>query len=279
MGGAVMTETFEIELFGGHADGRTYTLADLPSHFNTVQVGIPAIYTAAVEPTTFGPPDITTYALEYNQTTGKPRQTPEGRHIYRHGPRPAEPAGLPHWVADAFPRAHSWVQLGPQRWRALEPLMRHVDYVLYVLMASKDGRSYCVGQRVDPATLAQLDRADVELEIFRELSYQCEDALLPLCVVPGCQERGRMLLHAAEDGRLAGKDWRRGDEIRLCHEHYHDVWKAAGCHDLEQLAEWLRPDAKLEPDWRDGVFEHHAYWSRPGCTLRLDETEAPWRKS
>jgi hypothetical protein len=240
---------FEIELFGGHADGRTYTLPNLPSHWNTVQVGIPVTF-AATEASIFDVPDVVTYALEYNQTTGKPRQTPEGRHIYRHGPRPAEPAGLPHWVADGFPRAHSWVRLGPERWRALEPLMRHVDYVLHVLAISRDGRSAFAGHRADPAMLARLDLdpEDFELEVFRDLAHRCEDMLLPACVAPGCEERGRMLLHVAADGRLAGRDWKNGDEIRLCHAHYSDVWKSAGCYDVSRMAEWLQPDAMTAPD-------------------------------
>lgn len=232
--------SYEIELFGGHADGRTHVVRELSSHFNTMSVGIDADWLAAepVEPIL----DIVTYSLEYNQATGKPRQTPEGRYIYRHGPRPTLPKNLPHAIADAFPRAHHWESKGDGRWRALEPLTRGVDVWLYVLTLTEYGRTAYVADRVSFEAL-DLARFDLDGRVFDELEYRCRDMLLPECVVPGCTERGRMLFHAAARGRLAGREWQSGDEIRLCHPHAHDVYRAVGCVDVDQLAGWLRPDA------------------------------------
>lgn len=73
------------------------------------------------------------------------------------------------------------------------------------------------------------------------------EALIPECVVPGCAEKGRSVFIAAERGRLAGRDWNRGDQIRICPQHAHDIYCAQGVYGIEHLAEWLRPDAKLDP--------------------------------
>lgn len=73
-----------------------------------------------------------------------------------------------------------------------------------------------------------------------------EDAR-PLCVVPGCVDKARMEFYAAEDGRLAGRAWRRGDPIKVCSEHGLDVYRAQGVYGVDQLAAWLRPDALLDP--------------------------------
>lgn len=73
------------------------------------------------------------------------------------------------------------------------------------------------------------------------------EELIPQCVVPGCAEKGRAVLVADERGRLAGRPWERGDKIRLCPEHADDVYRAFGAYGLDNLAEWLRPDARLDP--------------------------------
>lgn len=69
------------------------------------------------------------------------------------------------------------------------------------------------------------------------------EAALPPCVVPDCGEKGRLTFVAAESGRLAGREWRRGDEIRLCPRHGYDVARAAGARGMDQLPDWLKGDA------------------------------------
>lgn len=79
------------------------------------------------------------------------------------------------------------------------------------------------------------------------------EAQLPPCVAPGCQEKGRTILIAEEWGRFVGRWWERGEKIRLCMPHYADLVQAQGQYGvMDQLAEWLRPDASnLDP--LDGV--------------------------
>lgn len=93
------------------------------------------------------------------------------------------------------------------------------------------------------------------------------EELIPECVVPGCAEKGRYTFGAAEPGRLAGRDWNLGDEIRVCPEHGHDIYLAQGVYGIEHLAEWLRPDAKLDPldaydAATDSLFSDQIIWSR-----------------
>lgn len=57
--------------------------------------------------------------------------------------------------------------------------------------------------------------------VAESLWHHAFEATLPGCVVPGCTEKGRLTFTAAEHGRLAGRDWQRGDEIRLCPNHGH----------------------------------------------------------
>lgn len=66
------------------------------------------------------------------------------------------------------------------------------------------------------------------------------------CVVPGCPDPAREVFTAAERGRLAGREWGPGDEIDLCPPHGRDVRLAQYVHGVDQLAEWLRPDARAD---------------------------------
>ncbi|MFC6080967.1 hypothetical protein [Sphaerisporangium aureirubrum] len=72
------------------------------------------------------------------------------------------------------------------------------------------------------------------------------------CIVPGCGVRARVAFIAAEDGRIAGRDVRRGDVIDLCAPHGDDVYRAQGQR-YDELPEWLKADAKTDP--LDGVFD------------------------
>jgi hypothetical protein len=71
----------------------------------------------------------------------------------------------------------------------------------------------------------------------------------PPCVVSGCTAKGTTNYTAAGRGRLAGRDWEPGDRIDLCPAHGYDVLHAQGVYGVDQLAAWLRPDAR--PDALD----------------------------
>jgi hypothetical protein len=86
-----------------------------------------------------------------------------------------------------------------------------------------------------------------DVRMADHLLYELERASLPFCIAPGCDALAPMLFIADEYGRLAGRDWQPGNRIRLCHRHAHDVYRAQGVYGRDQLAEWLRPDAKLDP--------------------------------
>jgi hypothetical protein len=129
-----------------------------------------------------------------------------------------------------------WEDRGGGLWWAREPW----GGWRYVLI---DGDAYCVvpaGGHIDgdPDFEAHLRRIAAE-----EIAYQ----RLPTCIVPGCDDKAPMIFRAAERGRLAGREWQRGQEIRTCPEHGQDVYMAQGARGLNQLAEWLRPDARLDP--------------------------------
>jgi hypothetical protein len=64
------------------------------------------------------------------------------------------------------------------------------------------------------------------------------------CVVPGCTSPARMTYTAAGFGRLAGRDWKPGQEILMCPAHSCDMLRARGVTDREQLPGWLRADAR-----------------------------------
>jgi hypothetical protein len=129
-----------------------------------------------------------------------------------------------------------WEDRGDGLWRTREPW----DGWRYVLL---DGDAYCVvpaGGHIDddPGFEAHLRQVAAD-----EIAYQ----RLPTCVVPGCDDRAPMIFRAAEAGRLAGQQWQRGQEIRTCPEHGNDIYQAQGARGVDQLAEWLRPDARLDP--------------------------------
>jgi hypothetical protein len=90
--------------------------------------------------------------------------------------------------------------------------------------------------------IAGADLAGMVARCWERLHRMVEHDLLPGCVVPGCERRGEARLVAAADGPLAGRQWRQGEEIRLCPAHYHDVVCAVGALTRTDLAEWLRAD-------------------------------------
>jgi hypothetical protein len=130
-----------------------------------------------------------------------------------------------------------WEDRGGGLWRARE-LGGGWRYVLI------DGDLHCVtpggggGWPDDPGFEAEIRRAAAD-----EIAYQ----RLPTCVVPDCDQKAPMVFRAAERGRLAGQEWQRGQEIRTCPEHGNDIYQAQGVRGVDRLAEWLRPDARLDP--------------------------------
>lgn len=66
------------------------------------------------------------------------------------------------------------------------------------------------------------------------------------CVAPGCAEPARLVFTVAARGRLAGRDWQPGDQVDTCPGHGNDIHRAQHVYGLDQLAEWLRPDARAD---------------------------------
>jgi hypothetical protein len=255
--------TFEIELVGGHADGQVFAVPALgPAWTTAAPMGAEWWRGDDLYPTTA--PATATYLLEYNQATGQPRRTPQGRYVYRYGRRPSSPVGLPHFVADAFPDATGWERCGPGRWRASEPAPLGGDCVLLVAVVEVEGRQGFAPARVTTEMLAATgsDPDAVLNHWFRRLESLCRDLLAPDCVVPGCDRRGTRVFVAAADGRLAGRDWRVGDEVRLCLGHGYDVYRALAMR-RDELPDWLRADALPESDGIGGVVSRYYGYTLP----------------
>jgi hypothetical protein len=99
---------------------------------------------------------------------------------------------------------------------------------------------------------------------------------IPTCIVPDCGERAPQLFIADAYGRLAGRDLLPDDEIRLCVPHGSDLYQAQHVRGVDRLAEWLRPDAMLDPIDAFGVgplFQDEVLRSE-GKALRV-RREAP----
>lgn len=135
-----------------------------------------------------------------------------------------------------FPDAENWEDRGDGLYRCTRPFV--AGYVYYLV-----GDGWYAGA---PAS-EHVDREPaMEAAVRQNLEREAEYQQLPTCVVPGCREKAPYLFKAAERGDLAGRRWERGDEIRTCPEHGADIYRAQGARGLDQLAEWLRPDAKLD---------------------------------
>lgn len=71
------------------------------------------------------------------------------------------------------------------------------------------------------------------------------------CIAPACTADAETAFIVDGTGRLAGRDWKPGDVVRLCWPHAMDVYGTTGKTDPSQVAEWLRPDAADPPNtWR-----------------------------
>jgi hypothetical protein len=154
-------------------------------------------------------------------------------------------------IKQRFPGADGWWDRGGGLWRARlnNPSRQH----LYVLVDERG--AYAAA----PASSEPLP--GLEAEVRRVLAAEIDYQLLPACVVAGCEEKAPEVFKAAERGYLAGRRWERGDEIRTCPAHGHDIYMAQGVHGRHRLAEWLRPDAKLDvldelDAWHDALHGH-----------------------
>lgn len=109
------------------------------------------------------------------------------------------------------------------------------------------------------------------------LWLQAFEEKLPPCVAPTCTDKGRYKFEAAEPGRLAGRWWETGDEIRLCPAHGDDIYRAQGVYGLDELADWLKPDVMLDTlDYITAgtLFVDEMYQQR-GRAIRIAHRERP----
>lgn len=148
------------------------------------------------------------------------------------------------WVRRVRPDVTGWEWLGEWFWRGRPPEAFTRFCWLYIL-GDRQGRGYVCQSVTDEVVASAAFNVSefVRQDLQREIDYQ----LLPECVVPDCDKKAPVVYRVAEPGgRLAGQDWRYGDEIRLCPEHSCDVLQAQGVYGLDKLADWLQPDAKLD---------------------------------
>jgi hypothetical protein len=145
------------------------------------------------------------------------------------------------WASRIRPDHTDWEWLDRWLWRGKTPEFKMSRYWSYLLGDGR-GETHIVMTVTDEVARAAGSWAIDELR--HELAYR----LLPACVVEDCDEKGHAVFVSAERGRLAGREWRKGDEIRLCPKHAQDVYRAQGVFGIDQLAEWLRPDAEARRD-------------------------------
>ena len=149
------------------------------------------------------------------------------------------------WVGRLRPDETDWERLDRWLWRGKPADFKLRRCWTYVLGDGR-GDSHVTASVTDE--VAHEAASYIAEEMRRELAHH----LLPLCVVGGCTEKGSTAFVASESGRLAGRPWKKGDEIRLCPEHSYDVYRAQGVCDVDRLAGWLRPD--VEPRYDDGLY-------------------------
>lgn len=157
---------------------------------------------------------------------------------------PVTDAEVPIWVKRAVPKATDWERRGLHRYRGRSTTELTGDSYIYVVADADEKRCLC--RLVDAVTVERAN-LDVDERTFERLERRMAYELLGECVVPDCGEKAPVQFTAAGRGRLAGRDWMPGDTIDLCPAHGNDVHRAHGAYGMEQLAEWLRADATLDP--------------------------------
>lgn len=157
-----------------------------------------------------------------------------------------------HQLQARFPDAENWEDRGDRLYRCTRPAASGYTYYLV-------GDGWIVGA---PASEYTDDLPGAEDMLRDDLRHEAEYRQLPTCVVPGCRAKAPWVFKAAERGRLAGRGWEPGDEIRTCPDHGHDIYQAQGVRGRERLAEWLRADAKPDAldefDASDDVLHGHS---------------------
>lgn len=151
---------------------------------------------------------------------------------------PAPPA----WVLEQNFAAKNWRNLGARRWRADLP-----DPFAPILLLMVNAAGTATMRYAFDLDYGDGRNDEVIAEVFGHLQESLDHEALPECVAPGCTEKGVSLMVAAELGHLAGKVYAKGDEIRMCQPHGYDVYRAG--EGLDQIAEWLRPDAEVLDPW------------------------------
>lgn len=155
---------------------------------------------------------------------------------WRHAPEP------PAWVLEQNAGAEGWRNVGGRRWRAVLDSM----YAPHLLLLVNDAGTGFMRYAMD------LDYGDplndvLVADVFDHLQANLDHEALPECVAPGCTDKGVVRMVAAELGHLAGRIYAKGDEIRMCQPHGYDVYSAG--EGLDNIAEWLRPDAEVLDPW------------------------------
>lgn len=146
---------------------------------------------------------------------------------------PAPPA----WVLEHL-SAGGWRNAGERRWHGSLDGVHLSDLLVLVNTAGTGFMRHVL-------CLADYGPDDEFIRdwVFDELQAGLDHEALPGCVAPGCTAKGVCRMVAAELGHLAGRVYAAGDEIRMCHPHALDVYRAGD--GLDSIAEWLRPDAEV----------------------------------
>jgi hypothetical protein len=150
------------------------------------------------------------------------------------------------WVRRLEPDVTKWRRLGDWFWRGSKENVGVFRAHWLFVLGDPQGRGHL--RQVTPEELADDASFDMDVEIERSMRQEMNYQFLPECVVPDCGKKAPVVYRVAEirGGRLAGRAYQHGDEVRLCPEHNYDVLRAQGVYGLDQLADWLKPDAMLD---------------------------------
>jgi hypothetical protein len=144
------------------------------------------------------------------------------------------------WLVRRWPNVTEWEHLGPWFWRGRPPETSHFGGGWLYVLGEKSGErgvSQLIGEFMASHFIGDFNEM-IRREMQREIDYQ----MLPTCVVPDCGKKAPTAFRAEERGKLAGRLWRIGEEIRLCPEHSYDVRRAEGLYGAEDFADWLKFD-------------------------------------
>jgi hypothetical protein len=134
------------------------------------------------------------------------------------------------------------------------------SYVTYRLAGSNDrpddapslwiylvrGRAELYGQRASAELNGLRSRGFYDSALADRYLERLDPQSLSSCVKPDCADRAPMVFVVREHGRLGGKEFAPQDRVHACAKHGHDIYLAQSAIGIDGLAEWLRPDAKLD---------------------------------